>query len=212
MDSGSGMKVIKLTSLRPLRTIPENVILTRTRPAAIKIRSLAIRTAELARTMDSITDVSLPVPINLNREFGESMSQALGILSLSPLTFKKPSFNVFQKLPIEVRLKIWKLAELDPRLIVLKCVVGRPTQVAPLQGEPLLAVCREPRSEAQKTYKLYNWKGSPQRYLRSDVDIFYFPEVGLQGSDVWGKVTSILRLLGRSDMRHMKHLALDLTL
>lgn len=113
------------------------------------------------------------------------MSQALGVLSLSPLTFKKPSFNVFQKRPIEVRLKIWKLAELDPRLIVLKCVVGRPTQVAPLQGQPLLAVCREPRSEAQKTYKLYNWKGSPQRYLRSDVDIFYFPEVGLQGSDVW---------------------------
>jgi hypothetical protein len=140
------------------------------------------------------------------------MSQALGVLSLSPLTSKKPNFNVFQKLPIEIRLKIWKLAELDPRLIVLKYVVGRPTQVAPSQGEPLLAVCRESRCEAWNTYKLYNWKGSPQRYLRSNVDIFYFPEVGLQASDVWEKVTSILWLIGRSDMRQMKHLTLDLAL
>jgi 2EXR family len=140
------------------------------------------------------------------------MSQALGVLSLSSLTSKKFNFNVFQKLPIEIRLKIWKLAELDPRLIVLNCVVNRRTQVAPFQGEPLLSVCHESRSEARKTYKLYHWKGSPQRYVRVDVDIFYFSEVGLQGSHEWEKVTSILRLIGRSDMRHIKHLALDLTL
>ena len=140
------------------------------------------------------------------------MSQALGVLSLSSLTSKKSNFNGFQKLPIEIRLKIWKLAELDPRLIILNCLVNRRIHVAPFQGEPLLAVCHESRSEAQKTYKLYHWKGSPQRYLRPDVDIFYFPEVGFPGSMVWEKVISILRLIGGSDMRHMKHLALDLTL
>lgn len=82
-------------------------------------------------------------PTITGNEVGHSLFEA-------SLALTKPSeFTVFPKLPIEIRLKIWKMAELGPRLLVFGCEFFDTQPLGRLQVDPLLAVCHESRHEVQ---------------------------------------------------------------
>jgi hypothetical protein len=104
------------------------------------------------------------------------------------------------------------MAELDPRLAVFGCDSRRLGCLGRFQTEPLLGVCHESRREVMTSHKSYQPEGTPQRHLRPNVDIFYFPEKGPRGRADRETLISTFRRLASSDMRDLKHLAVDLTL
>ena len=66
-------------------------------------------------------------------------------------------FPLFPNLPIELRLKIWKLATREPRIIEVRIyrVRGYPKHwrpITPQQG--ILAACHESREEGLKVYEI----------------------------------------------------------
>lgn len=119
-------------------------------------------------------------------------------------------FTVFPELPIEIRLKIWKLAELGPRLIDFNRQVGRQVHPSVSQVDPLLATCRDSRYESQRTYKrykLYNLDGNTECHLRPETDILCFPKVGLLANQDLSVAASIWRTLAHSYMKNLMYLA-----
>ena len=127
-----------------------------------------------------------------------TMDNASSISSLAEITSmaSTPTFLPFRKLPIEIRLKIWKLAAL-PRVVEVRFSSN------PLQGEhefmadfPVqLHVCQESRTEALKTYKLSfdTNKASHPTYFDFDHDILYVRECRPKISRPHSEVSPYLR-------------------
>lgn len=94
-----------------------------------------------------------------------------------PLEVDRPltEFHLFNKLPAEIRLEIWKLNLPGPRVIELKRV-WKPTRILSTR-DPIanLAVCQESRYEALKVYELaFPTKKSPARtYIDFSIDIVF---------------------------------------
>jgi len=75
--------------------------------------------------------------------------------SLDPIPAPLDKFEVFLKLPAELRVKIWKIC--SPPRIVEVCWVGdkRKNQHRFVADFPvILGVCQESRAEGKKIYKL----------------------------------------------------------
>jgi hypothetical protein len=93
----------------------------------------------------------------------------------------RPAFEVLPKLPIELRLKIFRTAAPNPRMIELAFdhnhILGRVVQT---QASPLLGTSREPREELLKgTRPLWAGKaGDCTVHMKFDRDTLYIP-VGL---------------------------------
>lgn len=127
--------------------------------------------------------------------------------SLPTVSNDAASFELFPKLPTEIRLKIWKLALPGPRIVKVRpCSVKfmeelaagdmtKHTFVSPTKAPSILFVCGESRKEAMKTYQLSF--GSEHHnipstvYFNFDLDMLYFPcdygkELHLK-EFVWGR-------------------------
>ncbi|PVH75696.1 hypothetical protein DL98DRAFT_536381 [Cadophora sp. DSE1049] len=99
----------------------------------------------------------------------EGQLSKLPKLNLSPRFF-----TCFTRLPLELRLKIWKEACFEPRIIKMNCFIkNRPYGFADhrVEGQPLappvLHVCHESRTEAQKCYALFD---DSDRWIPGQVD------------------------------------------
>jgi hypothetical protein len=108
------------------------------------------------------------------------------------------------------------MVELDPCLTVFGCV-SLLERLTAFQVELLLAVWCESCCELLKKKKKIQTipaANTPQHklHVRPHVDVFCFPARGFRGRANRDTLLSICRGLASSDMRKLKHLALDLTL
>jgi hypothetical protein len=121
------------------------------------------------------------LPVNPDDEIEGAFSQAAGAPSLND-EFLPSEFTIFPKLPIEIRIKVWKLAQTGADLLVFYCTTyGASPFSGRIQAENLLAVCCESRSEILKIFKQYKPTGASLCDLRPEIDIFYFPITGPLG-------------------------------
>jgi hypothetical protein len=118
-------------------------------------------------------------------------------------------FEYVSKLPMELRLKIWKLVPQKHQLAeerLMKNNRGNSTHRFVANMLPLLYVCRESRQEAKEWYKFKfnNSSSTNSVYFDNAIDIFYnsglrhskqkicFIELGNAGGDIKGLKRLIL--------------------
>jgi hypothetical protein len=115
-------------------------------------------------------DLLAQLPVNPDDEIDGALSQAAGAPSLNDEFFPS-EFTVFPKLPIEIRIKVWKLAQTGADLLVFDCTTyGAPPFSGRIQAENLLAVCCESRSEILKIFKQYKPTGAFLCDLRPEIN------------------------------------------
>ncbi|PVH75398.1 hypothetical protein DL98DRAFT_536557 [Cadophora sp. DSE1049] len=113
---------------------------------------------------------------------GLSNRQSIVTLRPPPLGLPAKTFTLFPKLPLEVRLIIWKLALYNPRTISVDTIIPRPL-LSPIYTQPLTNlrfVCHESRAEALKVQIALN------KVSVGDKTIFISPSVDVLWLSAWG--------------------------
>lgn len=96
-------------------------------------------------TKFAATKTSLAKPKGIN----ESCPKAIAELLPS-----KPSFHKFDKLPTELRLRVWSFASFEPRFIHIRDIDDIPSATFNTKVPGILHACSESRHEALKFYTL----------------------------------------------------------
>ncbi|WQF84249.1 Putative 2EXR domain-containing protein [Colletotrichum destructivum] len=125
-------------------------------------------------------------------------------------------FYSFSKLPVELRLNVWRLSLPATRVVSIRCVTMPLSEASdsswgtsPARIPANLHVCRESRQEASKYYKLrFEVAGPPKVYFDPEVDILHFgPASGFMASSA--QYFTVMCLCGPSDLKDIRHLAID---
>ena len=147
-------------------------------------------------------------------------TSSLNSSSAVPGTFSKPSadmftchderaFIFFPRLPMEMRLEIWKAA-LHPRIVEVHWAsqCGFTFHSYP---SPLLSACKESKSVAAPSYfDTLIHQGGISAYFNFEYDILYFPYRYPCSTSYGMSLESFLDKLDKDDVPRIRHLALSM--
>lgn len=112
-------------------------------------------------------------------------------------------FTKFGELPIELRLKIWRHAAQQPRIIGLRSSPKQPAFAGTNARCPLLIVSKEAREEAMKSRKDFNRRmprlGRAKIYADLEIDTLWLADLK---HDAWEK-------LGSGEVKNIQRLAIS---
>jgi hypothetical protein len=121
----------------------------------------------------------------------------------------KRAFNFFPRLPVELRLEIWKTA-LHPRIVEVHWAsqCGFTFHSYP---SPLLSACKESKSVAAPFYfDTLIHQGDIAAYFNFEYDILYFPYRYPCSTSYGLSLESFLGKLDKDDASRIRHLALSM--
>ncbi|UKZ81293.1 hypothetical protein TrVFT333_009065 [Trichoderma virens FT-333] len=132
------------------------------------------------------------------------------------------SFRSFDKLPAELRLKIWALSRPSPRLVSIQCgsdisSISKPNPrsantgcTSPTPIPASLHASAESRAEALKTYRpsFGFFRGSGQIFFNFSIDIMYFgPREGFMAAD--SQFHTCMTLCDPAELASVRRLAIS---
>ena len=121
---------------------------------------------------------------------------------------KSPSFVLFNHLPAELRLEIWRLS-CQPRVVEVRYAPDRDRCLTPTRPPSILQTCKESRDEAiRRCYvRAFGTKThEPDIYFAPELDILYIPRWGDLG---YADTARDFGQFVRDTAQHVRSLAID---
>ncbi|KAK1655128.1 hypothetical protein BDP81DRAFT_417394 [Colletotrichum phormii] len=120
-------------------------------------------------------------------------------------------FHLFPRLPIGLRVKIWRFSLPPTRTVSIRCDTAHSTWgTSPAKVPASLHACRESRQEAIRYYGnlKFGIAGVPKIYFNPEVDVLHFgPLKGFMAAS--SQYFSAMSLCDPSDLRDVRYLAID---